>query len=245
MAKRKFYDPETPLYEITMEEDGQTGIRLVSLVIDPAIEEKGMYFSKEEIQDFKFKSVEDKQMVVGPAMIPNKKIIRKDEDGNPYFVFFSVNTIRMLVEKFNSQNNNKSINIDHTNTMVDGYIQQSWIVSDPVYDKSKYYGYDLPVGSWFIEVKINDSKFFKEKVKNEGRYSFSIEGLLGQKLVNYSEQDFSSFIDNLSDEDIICLMKELLPSGEFHKELQTERISFDFDKTLERLDVQAIAKKKL
>jgi len=212
MAKRKFYDPDRgpDLYEITIGDDGMTGIRLVSLVIDPAIEEKGMFFSKEEIEDYQFKSIEYKQMVVGPAMIPKKKILRKDDNGDPYFVFFSEETICKLVDKFNSENNNKSINIDHTNEMVDGFIQQSWIVADPVYDKSKYYGYNLPKGSWFIECKINDPKFFKDKVINENRFSFSIEGLLGQTKVEHSKQeDFSSLIDKLSDEELLKIINSL------------------------------------
>ena len=216
MSKRKFYDPDkTPIYEITMEDDGNTGIRLVSLVENPAHEEMGMCFSKEEIENYQFKSIEDQQMVVGPALIPDKKIIRKDDNGDPYFVFFSSDTIRMLVEKFNSENNSRSLNIDHTNEMVDGYIQQSWIVADPVYDKSKYYGYSLPKGSWFLEVKVKDPKFFKERVKDGKRYSFSIEGLLGQRPVQHSTQHFNKInnleelIDWLSEDDIKDILKDL------------------------------------
>ena len=41
---------QLPVYEITIEEDGNQGIRLVSLVKDPAIEVKGMFFSKEELE---------------------------------------------------------------------------------------------------------------------------------------------------------------------------------------------------
>jgi hypothetical protein len=92
--------------------------------------------------------------------------------------------------------------------MVDGYIQQSWIVSDPVYDKSKYYGYNLPIGSWFIEVKIKDSKFFQEKVKDENRFSFSVEGMMGMSI----SDKFSSIdkmIDNLTDEEVLELFQDL------------------------------------
>ena len=53
MAKKMFKDSEAPLYEIMIEEDGNTGIRLISLVQDPAIEVTGLAFSKQENFEFK------------------------------------------------------------------------------------------------------------------------------------------------------------------------------------------------
>ena len=35
---------------------------------------------------YAFASIDEKQMVIGPAMVPNKLIVRKDEEGNPYYV---------------------------------------------------------------------------------------------------------------------------------------------------------------
>lgn len=190
MKRNKVRIEDLPIFEITCDDDGTQGIRLVSLVKDPAIEVKGMYFNKEEAKDYAFKSVEDKQIVVGPAMIPNKKILRKDEDGNMYWVYFTPETIKQMVAKFNSENNNKSINVDHSNKMVNGFILSNWIVEDPTYDKSRYYGFNLPVGSWFIEVKIDDKEFWLNEIKDLGKYGFSIEGLMGQKLVEMTEQHF-------------------------------------------------------
>jgi hypothetical protein len=44
------------------------------------------------------------------------------------------------------------------------------------------YGFDLPVGTWFIEVKITDEEFWNKEVKENGKYGFSIEGLMGLSL---------------------------------------------------------------
>ncbi len=205
MKKGQVRLEDLPIYEITLEEDGNQGIRMVSLVKDPAIEVKGMYFSTEELEKektYQFKTVDDKQIVVGPAMIPNKKILRRDENDNMYYVVFKPETIKMMVDKFNKENNNKSINVDHSNKMVDAFIQQNWIVEDPTYDKSRYYGFNnIPVGSWFIEVKIEDANFWNSDIKDEGKYGFSIEGLMGQQLLEMSN-DFNKFIDSLTDEEI-------------------------------------------
>jgi len=218
MKKKPSLD-RLPVYEITIEEDGNQGIRMVSLVKDPAIEVKGMYFSNEEIEkekDFSFKKVGDKQIIVGPAMLPNKKILRKDENDNMYYVVFKPETIRMMVDKFNKENNNKSINVDHTNKMVNAFIQQNWIIEDPTYDKSRFYGFNnLPVGTWFIEVKVEDTDFWNTDIKEEGKYSFSIEGLMGQQLVEMDNQ-LNKFIDTLTEEElyeIFAFSFELEPSN--------------------------------
>lgn len=204
MSKKVFKDANYPIFEITFQDEDNTGIRLVSLVKDPAIEEQGMFFSKEEQVNYQFKELKDQQMIVGPAMIPDKKILRKDDEGEPYYVFFSKETIKGLMEKFNANNTGKSINVDHTNEMAPGFITENWIVADSYFDKSRMYGYNLPIGSWFITCKITDEQFWNMKVKEEGRYSFSIEGLLGQKPI-----DIYSAIDNLTDEEVLALFDEI------------------------------------
>jgi len=210
MKKKEPRYTDLPVYEIICEEDGTQGIRMVSLVSDPAIEVKGMYFSNDANEkSFEFKKVEEQQMIVGPAMIPNKKIIRKDSNDDMYYVYFTPETIRMMVNKFNSSNNNKSINVDHSNQMVDAYIQQNWIVEDSTYDKSRFYGFNLPVGTWFIEVKVEDKKFWSSQIKDEGKYGFSIEGLMNQKLVEMSSS-IDEIIDSLTDDDLIEMFGDIL-----------------------------------
>jgi hypothetical protein len=237
MKKSKVRMEDLPVYAITCEEDGTQGIRMVSLVKDPAIEVKGMYFSSEELEKektFHFKTDKDKQIIVGPAMVPNKKILRKDDNDNMYYVYFTPETIKLMVDKFNKENNNKSINVDHTNQMVNAFIQQNWIVEDPTYDKSRFYGFNLPIGTWFIEIKVEDNDFWKNEVKDEGKYGFSIEGLMGQELVEMSN-DLNKLIDSLSDDELI----------EMFRDVMTKKVSFDFDGTITKTQVQQIAQQKI
>jgi hypothetical protein len=172
-------------------------------------------FSKQQ-----FTQVADKQIIVGPALIPNKKIFRRDEEtGAEYFVVFTPEVIKMIVEKFNKTNNNKSINLDHTNTMAPAYIVEQWLVADPIYDKSKVYGYDLPVDTWFIVVKVDDSNFWNEQVKGLGKYSFSVEGLMGQKLMKFAlkaEETIDNLLSELTNKELYELANftlELLPKN--------------------------------
>jgi hypothetical protein len=216
MPKYKYDDDNIPTFEIVLSDDDTSqGIRFISLVTDPAIDVFGMAFSKDKSYEHQFKSLPDQQMIVGPTMIPYKKINRIDKaTQQKYYAIFTPETIMKIVDRFNSGNNSKSINIDHSNRMVPGYIQQNWIVSDPVYDKSKYYGYNLQIGSHFAEIKITDKQFWEEQVKEGGRYSFSIEGMFGQTAYQFSsdellEIEMNAIIDQLSEQEILDILNSL------------------------------------
>jgi hypothetical protein len=90
--------------------------------------------------------------------------------------------------------------------MVDAFIAEDWIIEDPIHDKSKKYGFDLPVGTYMIKVKVEDSEFWKNVVRGEDKYSFSMEGILNQSLVALTEfvseeKEFS--IEDLELEDLL------------------------------------------
>ena len=219
---------DLPIYEIEVDEEGNQGIRMISLVADPAISVMGMYFSSDIEKEYRFKAVKDQQIIVGPAMIPDKKILRKDNNDNYYYVYFTKETIRKMVQKFVKENNNQSLNIDHSNKMVPGFIQSSWIVEDPTYDKSRFYGFNLPIGSYFIEVKIEDKDFWLSEIKEEGKYGFSVEGLMGQKLVEMESVivDAPKYIDELIDilkeEDLAEIMQDFQESYNDYPKAATE-----------------------
>jgi|ERR1035437_7086646 hypothetical protein len=210
--KKVYKDAELPVFEIVCSEDANdpTGIRLLSIVADPAIEMKALMFSEDDIKDYAFKIDSEKQLLVGPMMIANKKILRKDDDGNKYFVVFKPETIELMVNKFMMGDNNHSINVDHSNTMVQAYIQQLWIVEDPYMDKAKKLGFTLPVGSAMVQVKILDKAFWNSEVKENGKFGFSIEGLMGEQPIKMSSV--------VTDKDMYdLLIDELLNDDEIRK----------------------------
>ena len=123
-----------------------------------------------------FAADSEKQMVLGPAMIPNQKIFRKDQDGSPYYVFFSPETIKMIASKYM-----KNKYTDNNDQMHDGeavkdvYVVESWI-KESNNDKSTDYGFgDLPVGTWFVSMKINNPDIWS-KVKDNQLNGFSVSG---------------------------------------------------------------------
>ena len=180
----KKIDPQNlPVYEIKINDEDESGISLISLVGEPAINMKGMMFSSDQMYTT-FKEVsEEKQIIIGPALIPNMRIYREDDKNGSYYVYFTPETIEKIVEKFNKFGSNRKINIDHSNKMVDAFIMEDWIVEDEVYDKSRKYGFEVPKGTYMIKVKIEDKDFWMNEVKGNGKFGFSVEGVLGHQLV--------------------------------------------------------------
>lgn len=123
-----------------------------------------------------FQVDDEKKMVLGPAMVPDMKIFRKNKNGEPYYVFFTAETIKMIAEKYMkfkyTDNNDENHNGE---ALQDVYVVESWIKEDDM-DKSVKYGYgDLPVGTWFVSMKINNPEIWK-RVKNKELNGFSVSG---------------------------------------------------------------------
>jgi hypothetical protein len=176
-----------PTYYITIDELEEGGIDLISLVENPAIMIKGLAFNKNE-KVFQFKYDDDKQIIAGPAIIPDFPIYRFDNEIGEYYVVFKKETIEQMVEKFNKNPKQLPINLEHTSEIVPAFIKGSWIIEDAEKDKSKLYGFDsLPVGTYFIEVKVTDKEYW-ERIKKEDKTGFSVEGMMGLTLSKIKEE---------------------------------------------------------
>lgn len=164
----------------------------------------------DEVGDFLFALDKDKQILAGPAMVPNIEIFRSDESGD-YCVRFSPETIEKAVEKFAKSNSNTAIDVEHSHQMVKAFIMQHWIVRNSTFDASNQYGFkNLPVGTWFVVMKIEDPQFWQQQVKEGNKQAFSIEIKAGLKRVRMSENvNLESVLDTLTDEEII----EILSNG--------------------------------
>lgn len=131
---------------------------------------------KNNMSKQRFATDDEKRIVIGPAMIPDLKIFRKDSKGNPYYVYFSSDTIKMIAEKYMRNKYIDNNDENHNGKAVsDVYVVESWIKED-VQDKSSKYGYsDLPVGTWFVSMKVRNDEVWK-KVKEGYLNGFSVSG---------------------------------------------------------------------
>lgn len=123
-----------------------------------------------------FKFAADQQILIGPMMVPDKLILRIDDSGNPYHIFFSRETIKQIAYKMLKEKLIDKVNLEHNaaNT-VSAHLLESWIIEDPLKDKSTTYGFSLPKGTWMAMYKIEDPEVWK-RVKAGQVKGFSIEG---------------------------------------------------------------------
>jgi hypothetical protein len=126
-------------------------------------------------------SLEEK-MVVGPAMIPDKMIIRRNEiTGEVYYVYFTEQTIKKLQQKFMLEKLLDKTNVEHGRKFLNGVsVVESWIVDDPQYDKQQVFGMNYPKGTWMVSIKIEDDSIWK-KVKDGKLNGFSVQGYFLEK----------------------------------------------------------------
>jgi len=196
------------LYELVIEDMETDEVFAISLVESPAIESDFVYFNKEEVR---FAKVDDEQkMLIGPILIPDKKILRIDGEGNPYHVFFTKETVKRLAENYLMKKYTDSTTIEHGDRKIKGvHLVQSW-VKDGKLDKSNNYGMNLPDGAWVGMFKITDDKLWNDYVKTGKVQGFSIEGLFGHSLVHASQEiDLDKDISELTDEEANVFLSQL------------------------------------
>jgi hypothetical protein len=193
------------LYELRIEDDTDE-VFAISLVESPAIESDFVYFDKEVVQ---FAKVDTEQkMLLGPILIPDKKILRVDGEGKPYHVFFTKDTVKKLAQNYLMKKYTDKATIEHDKSVKGVHLVESW-VKDGKLDKSNNYGLSLPEGSWVGMFKITDDKIWNEYVKTGKVQGFSIEGLFTHSLVHASKIDLEKDIEELSENEVNILLGQI------------------------------------
>ena len=188
---------EDLVYELIIEGE-EDEVYAISMVSEPAIESGWIAFDKEQVQ---FQAVDnDKRLVLGPILVPDKRILRIDGEGKPYHVFLSAPTIKKLSEKYLQNKYTDKVTVEHQKAVSDVSLVESWIVESRTKDKSAVYGLSLAPGTWAGTMKINNEKLWQDFVKTGKLTGFSIEGLFSHQLVEAaSERYLLKEIDELSE----------------------------------------------
>lgn len=168
--------------ELFIRNEKEDGVFAVSLVENPAIEENWVALSSQKedavitTHKVEFKTVdEERRVVVGLALVPEKRIYRKMK-GKEFNVFFTAPTIAKTQELYMKNLNANNVTTEHEKPIKGATVIESWIVEDTKNDKSNVYNLKAPVGSWVIMMKIyNDEEW--EQVKLGTYKGFSIEGM--------------------------------------------------------------------
>ena len=167
-------------FELVLDEEKLLhGIDAISIVEHPAIEEDFITMSKDH--KFEFKEIDqEKRILMGAAMIPEKPIYRRDGD-EEYYVFFTKDTIRRASELYLMNGKQGNATLEHQEKIQGLSLVESWIIEDPEKDKSRAYGLEYPVGTWMVSMKVNNEDIWNEYVKSGKVKGFSIEGWFLQR----------------------------------------------------------------
>ena len=213
------------LFQLTVVDDTDE-VFAVSFVADPAIERDFVFFNKAEV---KFQSIDDeKRLVAGPLLVPDKRILRLDEQNQPYHVYFTADTIEKIAQKYMMKKYNDSVTYEHAAKIGGVSLVESWVVANSIKDKSNHYGFTMPKGTWFGIFKVNNDKLWND-IK-QGRVSgFSIEGEFEHKQVEYSKTKLDLAL--ISEEEamkVLAKIKHIIKSdGRYRKGERIDMIDLE------------------
>lgn len=180
------------------ETDSLQGVKVISLVDEPAIESNFVFFKKEKSKAFiELKGEKYKQIVAGLALIPDKEILRYTKDDQPFVGYFTKEAIEKIRDKFSKERLTDRVNVDHSSdNYIDAYLLDNYIIeSEQQLEHVKNLGIDQAViGSWFVSYKIEDKEIFEKVVSGELN-GFSVEIFLQQFLK--VENNISGFKNNM------------------------------------------------
>lgn len=160
------------IVELILQED-EDGVYAISLVESPAIQENFIALSKEH--KIEFKEVE-RNLILGAVLIPDMLIDRKSKDGEIFQIFLSGETITKVAHKYMQQGNQSNITLQHKSDVKGVTVVETWLKEDAVHDKSVKYGFDYPLNTWLVAMKVEDQEI-KNKIISGEIKGFSIEGI--------------------------------------------------------------------
>jgi len=161
------------------ETDLKSGVDAISVVESPAIESNFVALNKEDRLELAEMNKE-KRLLLGAALIPDKPILRVDDNDEEYYVYFSKDTVRKISEIFQKRKFQDRATEEHKTEIKGMTVVETWIVEDNQKDKSALYGLDVPVGTWMISMKADNDEIYA-KAKSGQVKGFSIEGMFGNK----------------------------------------------------------------
>jgi len=162
------------------------GVKFISIVDDPAIQAGFTALSAQEQVStsgiVQLSEVdEERQIVTGPAMIPDLPIYRPADSSHPsgpYYMQYSKRTVEAIAHRFMKQSRGHFIDVQHNLKKLEG----AYLVESFIYDKKRGV---LPAksdrahkdGTWFVSVKIDNESAWKALVKGGLVTGFSIYGM--------------------------------------------------------------------
>lgn len=211
----------------------------VSFVENPAIEEELVYMSEQE-QKMEVKlSSDEKHLVYGCILVPDKPIYRSKDDGTEFYIEFTKDSIEKMSQDFLKNNRQHSVTLQHMDEVGEITLVESWIKSSMTMDKSLAIGLsaDLPIGSWIGGFKVNNLDVWN-RIKSGELKGFSVESLLNLQSFDFSKDIEEMSIENYKENGLFDAMKTAFKEAMKEEKLSSEENPSEKEvkKELEKID---------
>ena len=171
-----------PIFYASIDDDAkglqlkEQGVQNIALVDSPAMLTEWLMFEK-QTASLKFALSEEQRIITAPVIIADLPIYRKNDKGEEFYVVYKKPIIMQMAQKYGSENRNRLIKLTHDTEQMakDVFVFESF-VSDEVRGISQPKGFDLPDGTWFVSMKINNNDIWN--MAKQGKINgISLEGL--------------------------------------------------------------------
>ena len=195
------------IFYIDINEDDNTGLDAISLVSTPAVEIDFLCFEKEDSVEISFSANEDKHIISGIALRADFPIYRRNGDYE-YYVVFTKEIIRKIVNKYAKNGLFNSVNLQHNDL---NFTNKAIMIESYIIDKER--GIcptefsDIEDGSWYVSFHIEDEMLWKEIKDGKELKAFSVQGLFNliedsvanteENLSQQKEQTFDEWLEEL------------------------------------------------
>lgn len=187
------------IFYININDDDETGMDAISLVDYPAVERNFLCFEKENKLNLQLRD-ESKHIITGVVALADTPIYRYDPRIGEYWIVFTKDTIRKMIEKYARLGLFNSVNLDHDD---DRFTDSVYMIESYIIDKQRHIaptGFeDVSDGSWICSFKVEDESLWSEIINTDKFNGFSLQGVfeLSDKVQQLSKE---STIDDLIDE---------------------------------------------
>ena len=185
----------------------------ISLVEAPAIEEDFVALAKQEEEQV-FLKKDEKHMVYGAVLVPDKDIYRNDGE-REYYISFTPESIERMSQDFMKEYRQHEVTLDHEDTANEVCVVESWIKSDLYKDKSVALGLnqELPVGTWFAGMKVNNIETW-ERIKSGELKGFSVESMISLEEFSKTDNNMIQTNDEMFWDKLKNILKEAFSKKE-------------------------------
>ena len=190
----------------------------ISMVEQPAIESDFVALSEQKEEKIQaFLESNERHMVYGAALIPDKDIYRNNGE-QEFYISFTKESIEKMSQDFMKEYRQNEVTLDHQEMANDITITESWLVEDPYKDKANALGINVPQGTWMVGMKVNQIDVW-DRVKAGELKGFSVESMIS--LEEFGKQNDNNMI-NTDEMSFWAKMKEVLAEAFSKKEEPAE-----------------------